>query len=384
MRRVLIDLTRLLDRTLQGRLPTGVDRVSLEYIRYFGDDAQALVRFAGRWLFFGHTDSRVLFAFVLGTSGVKAARIRVCVARACILNWRPPPAGTVLFNTGHSGLEHPGYARQVNRFGLRPLFFLHDLIPVSHPEYCRMGEAERHRRRLTTMLSVCSGLIVNSRATGAALEAYAQATGQSVPPWEVAFLAPAGLPVPAFESPLNVPYFVILGTIEARKNHLLLLHVWRQLVETQGDQAPGLVVIGQQGWECEQVLDLLERCEVLQGRVIQLPKCSDQALATWLYHARALLFPSFAEGFGMPLVEALALGVPVIASDLSAFREVAGDIPEYLDPLDGPGWKACILAYAGQESGLRRMQCERMTGYQVPSWRAHFECVERLMQRSLN
>ncbi len=59
-------------------------------------------------------------------------------------------------------------------------------------------------------------------------------------------------------------------------------------------------------------------------------------LSNWLAHARALLFPSFAEGFGLPVVEALSVGTPVIATDLPAFREAAGSIPEYLDPLDGP------------------------------------------------
>ena len=54
--------------------------------------------------------------------------------------------------------------------------------------------------------------------------------------------------------------------------------------------------------------------------------------------ARAVLLPSFAEGFGMPVAEALAAGVPVIASDIAALREVGGDVPEYLDPIDGLGW----------------------------------------------
>ena len=107
----------------------------------------------------------------------------------------------------------------------------------------------------------------------------------------------------------------MLGTIEPRKNHWFMLHVWRRIVEESGGNAPKLVVIGRRGWECENVVDMLERCESLKDAVVEQSNCSDHDLQVWLQHARALLFPSFVEGYGMPLVEALTMQVPVIASD---------------------------------------------------------------------
>lgn len=381
MREVLLDITRLLDRALQNRLPTGVDRVSLEYVRHFADRAQALVRFAGRWMVLGRDDSRRLFKALLDFDDSMARRIRWCVGMSYVLNWQRPCTGAILLNTGHSGLEHTDYASRAQRHGLRPVFFLHDLIPITHPEYCRPGEADKHHSRLTTMLFVSKGLIVNSAATGRTLEDYAARRGQPVPPWIAAPLAPGSLPPPGSKRPLDAPYFVMLGTIEPRKNHLLLLHLWRQLVEEHGEAVPRLVVIGQRGWECEQVVDILERCETLRGFVVEHARCDDRDLATWLHHAQALLFPSFAEGFGMPLVEALSLGVPVIASDLPVFHEVAGSIPEYLDPLDGRAWKEAILDYAQPGSAARRAQCSRMEGFGAPTWEEHFERVEILLER---
>jgi glycosyltransferase involved in cell wall biosynthesis len=286
----------------------------------------------------------------------------------------------MLFNTGHSGLDRLDYAERVLRRGLKPIFFLHDVIPISHPEYCRAGEAKRHHRRLDTMLSVGKGLIVNSQATRDELMAYAGECGLDVPPCAVASLAPARLPRPFHGRPEKRPYFVILGTIEPRKNHTLLLHLWRQLVVEFGNGAPKLVVIGQRGWECEQVVDLLDRCPALQGHVTELPRCDDRELSTWLAHAQALLFPSFVEGFGMPLVEALMLGVPVIASDLPVFREIAGSIPHYLDPLDGPGWRGAVLEYVKPNSVERQVQIERMAGYAPPTWEDHFSVVDELLR----
>jgi len=83
----------------------------------------------------------------------------------------------------------------------------------------------------------------------------------------------------------------------------------------------------------------------------------------------------------MPLVEALALGVPVIASELPAFREIAGDIPEYVDPLDGKRWGELVIEYARNDSAARAAQCQRMVGFVLPTWDAHFQQVEALMAR---
>jgi glycosyltransferase involved in cell wall biosynthesis len=382
MREVLIDVTRPLDRRMQGRLPTGVDRVSLEYVRHFGERSTALVRYAGQWIELSRKDSERVFEALLSPSENFNTLIRRAVASAF-----PRSVGKrfseprFLFNTGHSGLEKLHYAQRLQRSGLKPLFFVHDLIPVTHPEYCRPGESGRHKARMNMVLGTAHGVIANSVATLEELAAYAKANSLPMPPAVAALLAPAQLPAPVDEPPLSKPYFVMLGTIEPRKNHWLLLQLWRQLIERMGEAAPRLLIIGQRGWECENVVDLLERCEALQGFVFEHSVCSDEELASWLHHARALLFPSFTEGYGMPLVEALAMGVPVIASDLPAFREIAGDIPEYVDPLDGARWRELIVEFVLPESQVRMNQRQRMGGFVVPTWDAHFELVEALMER---
>lgn len=358
-----------------------MDRVGLAYLAHFRQRARALVRFAGRWVVFTEADSHRLFDWVISPDVGSAGRIRWLVGSNYALSWQWPLEGGILLNTGHTGLDCTDYAKRVQRYKLRPLYFLHDLIPITFPEYARPGEAARHQCRLSTMLTTASGLIVNSAATGQELEAHASQLGVSAPPWVMAHLAPPMFSSPNLQRPMPEPYFVVLGTIEPRKNHLLLLNLWRRLVQEFGQQAPRLVLIGQRGWECEQVVDMLERCEALKGVVVELNGCDDVALATWLHHAQALLFPSFAEGYGIPLVEALSLGAPVIASNLPVFRELAGDIPEYLDPLDGEGWRKAVLEYAMPGSARRTAQLVRMAGWQAPGWSAHFEKVDAFIAR---
>jgi glycosyltransferase involved in cell wall biosynthesis len=121
---------------------------------------------------------------------------------------------------------------------------------------------------------------------------------------------------------------------------------------------------------------MLDRAEALRGFVIEKSDASDADLATYMHHARALLFPSFVEGYGLPLVEALAAGTPVIASDIPVFRELAGDLPTYADPLDAHRW----LALLRKAAYTARASSEDLQYFRAPSWRAHFEKVDELLR----
>jgi glycosyltransferase involved in cell wall biosynthesis len=101
-------------------------------------------------------------------------------------------------------------------------------------------------------------------------------------------------------------------------------------------------------------------------------------VASLLRGARGLLLPSFAEGFGLPVIEALASGVPVLCSELPALRESGGGVPEYLDPLDAKAWRTAILDYAG-DSPRRAAQLTRLAGWRAPTWDGHFAIVDRLL-----
>jgi glycosyltransferase involved in cell wall biosynthesis len=105
-------------------------------------------------------------------------------------------------------------------------------------------------------------------------------------------------------------------------------------------------------------------------------------VARLLKGARALLFPSFTEGYGLPLAEALAHGVPAICSDLPALREIGGDVPEYLDPLDGLGWRRLILSFMEEDSPIRAAQMQRMKRWDQPSWEHHFSIVDPWLRKN--
>jgi glycosyltransferase involved in cell wall biosynthesis len=83
----------------------------------------------------------------------------------------------------------------------------------------------------------------------------------------------------------------------------------------------------------------------------------------------------------MPLAEALAAGVPVIASDLPVFREVGQGVPELLPPNDARAWLDAIFDYARSDSLRREEQVLRLTDFKVPDWKGHFARVDALLER---
>lgn len=279
------------------------------------------------------------------------------------------PPGCLYVNVAHSALEQPQVLSRLASAGARCVLFIHDLIPLTHPEFCRPGEEERHERRMVTALNHADLILANSQTTANELSAYANRAGLACPPVQAAPLGiePYFLSAAPWEA--RNPYFVCVGTIEARKNLPLLLTAWRRLGERWGDAAPHLVLIGRRGWENEAVLDHLERSPHVRRLVHEVAGLSDAGLHRLLRGARALLSPSFVEGFNLPVMEALAMGVPVIASDIPVHRELAHGA-RLIDPLDGPAWVRAIETASQQPC---RVKAD--TDFIAPTWEAHFRLV---------
>ena len=296
MRPVLFDTTRLLTR-LRHAAPTGIDRVDVAYLRHYVS---------------GRRDSRGV-AIVRATTRIlpeeKTSALRDRIATrwnedvpadgdpglARIRSWlrgehvdagaspvRAPPRGrwrgivdeqlfklaattwdgalasgardAIFLHSSHLRLDRPklfDWLRE--RPDIRPVFFVHDLIPIEYPEYGVPGEAARHIDvRMATVARHAAAVVVNSADVG---ERFARLVRQrrvaDAPPIAVAPLGvePAFLPKgPPSAAEAGRPYFVVCSTIEARKNHLLLLQLWRELATSRGRrEVPALVIVGRRG-----------------------------------------------------------------------------------------------------------------------------------------
>ena len=126
-------------------------------------------------------------------------------------------------------------------------------------------------------------------------------------------------------------YFLTVATVEPRKNLPTLFASYTQLKQQLGQACPALVVVGRKGWNCD---DILRYMKTLQGNVHFLGHISDQDLIAVYQMATCFIFPSLYEGFGLPVIEAMMAGCPVITTSSSSLPEVAGDAALLVDPLD--------------------------------------------------
>lgn len=391
---VLLDLTRLVSRL--GRGPqTGIDRVEYAYLQMvlaqggpeFGP-VFALVRTGFGYVLLNRAGMAGLAARITGAVPLGRADLlgrlahrrnrlraraeadvrRLAVARAAgpwlgRMIGRYLPQGGRYFNIGHANLTG-AVMRAVRAAGLRITVLVHDTIPLDQPQYCRPDTIEGFRAKMRVVALYADLVVHTSRDARARTEAQLATLGH-VPPGVVANL---GVPVPVPDDTAFgvAPYFVALGTIEPRKNHALLLEVWERL----GPAAPMLYVLGARGWATPAVFARLEAL-VRLGRVREMPGLADGAVAGLIAGARALLFPSHAEGFGLPALEAAALGTPVISADLSVVRELLGDNAVYLNVTDSYSWMETILRLSkAPETALHHKQ-----RFVPPSWAAHFKIV---------
>jgi glycosyltransferase involved in cell wall biosynthesis len=375
-REYLLDVSRLIWRVWRGALPTGIDRVCLEYLDHFGPRSQAVIQSKGRTLVLSPVDTDRLFS-ILRNPG---RRRRTALVAMAPLAWararRTPPRRNMLYlNVGHTGLHDAALPSWIAGNEVRAVYLIHDLIPISHPEFCRAGESGKHGLRMENALRSAAGIIANSQATLDELAEFAKSRTLPMPQGVPVWISGQRLSGQVQPRQFERPHFVTVGTIEGRKNHLLLLQVWRRLIAEMGSNAPILVIVGQRGWKAEEAFALLDGAADLHGHVFECGDIDDAELAALTAGAQALLMPSFAEGFGLPVIEALQLGTPVIASDLAVYREVVGSIPTYVDPRSDTSWEDAIRTFL-HDAPERKRQKRAIETYEAPDWKAHFARVE--------
>jgi glycosyltransferase involved in cell wall biosynthesis len=267
------------------------------------------------------------------------------------------PKGAIYFNASQFLLNKDWFEIGVlKKKNIKSVFYLHDLIAIDQPEYFLQEEVNSFEKKLKNIVSYGQGIICGSKSV---LERYKyyKTDGQSAS--QRHFVYHPNTPS-AFETKINTdnsrfksPFFVMCGTVEPRKNNLRILHLWEELAATQS--APKLIIVGKRGWLNEEISALIERSPRLQSLILEVEGLSTPALARLLQEARALIAPSFIEGFGLPVAEAISAEVPILASDIEVFREIGHNSLDYINPIDGLGWLKAIRDYS-EPSSVRRKE----------------------------
>ena len=419
---VALDLSRLALAPVR-RVPRGIDRVELAYARYFLNDwpgdclpilptpwgvrcherrwglaflsaVEALWResvepsqdpslAAVKSFLAGHEPASSTGARRLRMTSLEQARgfLKLLSAAGLPLGrsvTRTLPEGSFYLNAGQLQVFRPSMTWLCRRPDVQSVFMIYDLIPLEWPEHHIDTDIRLHHAIMRNTAEFAKALIVPSETVRLSVRRELSKYPKHDLPIHVELLpvAPRFLQAAAEDYELrNSAYFVVCSAIDAYKNHLLLLEVWTKLVAIHGGNAPKLVVAGTPGVTADAVIGYYRNNPAIRGHVIMTSGLSTPALQGLMANARALLMPSLAEGFGLPVIEALSQGTQVVASDISAHREAgAGGDVIYLNPTDKEQWRACIEALAA--SPRRRSSGVK---YRPKTWLDYFAGIRSFL-----
>ncbi|WP_236179898.1 MULTISPECIES: glycosyltransferase family 4 protein [Pseudomonas] len=284
------------------------------------------------------------------------------------------------------------HAERLKREGMGIVAVIYDLIPLSHPQFYDTRLVEVYSEWFDWIARNADGFMAISATVRDQVRAELQrrlGSAQVGKRWFDYFHLGSELDLQSVEAAVEPrlqqlfatpePVFLMVSTIEPRKNHDYLLDAF-DLAWTNGSNAR-LCIAGRIGWKCDALLARIRHHPELNRRLFMFNDLSDTSLEHAYAHASALVFPSFVEGFGLPLVEAMQRGLPAMGSDIPVFREIGGEFMAYFD-LRSPHSLA-DLVQSFERSG-RFPAARDVSGWQWIGWReASAQLAERTARHVL-
>jgi Glycosyl transferases group 1/Glycosyltransferase Family 4 len=261
------------------------------------------------------------------------------------------------------------------QFGTRFVMTVHDLIPIYAPETCDQDTVVVFEEFMRRALRHADHILAVSESTARDVRRYSASLQIPEPPITVTkngssfteFLHGVETHGRIATSELPERFVLFVSTIEGRKNHRLILDLWRRMIDA-GDDPPHLVCVGRLGWKSIGFISSVVESGYLGGRIHLLRDICDADLR--LLYSRCLftLCPSFYEGWGLPVGEALAMGKICVCSDRASLPEVAGDFGVYIDIADPDRSLAVIRELLSDSAARERLEAKIRRGYEPVTW----------------
>lgn len=252
--------------------------------------------------------------------------------------------------------------------------FLHDIISIKYPQYCLQRGVYNFMDFIGAYLQYADAVITSSQTNVTDLEELCKRVGVKPMPCHVVplggdyreqgIIKEEQVSVKLIEAAGEAPYLLMVGTVEPRKNHKLLLDAYEMGLKEKGYR---IIFAGYMGWNMETFRERLVNHPDYGKGIFHFEGLSDEEIAYLYQHARFLVFSSYAEGFGLPILESLVRGTPVLASDIPVFREVAEGLCVWFRQ-DHPEEICGLVAYYEEHEEEYRQLKERTKQCRCSTW----------------
>lgn len=288
-----------------------------------------------------------------------------------VIEFRDIPSGAVFFDIDsvwNSQLKRSRLFPILKQNGVKIVTQIYDLIPITHPQFCHENTTANFMIYVGANLKYADLIITSAETTVKVLDELTDRIGLERKKTAVVTLssdfANNGAPEekdvvdPEVEKiAAGGKYLLMLGTIEPRKNHSLIIDALESGLAESGMRA---IFAGRIGWNVKELEKRIRNHPLYNKSLFFVEKPNDATVDHLYKNAFAVAFPTFNEGFGLPIIEAFMRGTPVVASDIPVLHEVAGDFADYFDPNDKDDLIRCVKSlmndpqkYASRKAHLK-------------------------------
>ena len=274
--------------------------------------------------------------------------------------------------------------KSLHENGVKLVNIVYDMLPILTPQYSGHSTQAMYHF-YSEIIPLCDRVLSISESTRVDLIKWLKTQKLPVPKIEVFRLGDAFTAAPSIRPSTDVlpaqrikgGYILCLGTIEARKNHTLLYYVYK-LAKSRNIQLPKLIIVGRRGWKTDDIFDMMNSDPETKDDVTFLQTASDGELS-WLFdHCLFSIYPSFYEGWGLPIAESIAHGKTCLSSNTSSMPEVAGKSIDYFNPVSTD---ECLAAITKLMDKKERDNAEkRIKKYKITTWDDTYAQVDKIIK----
>jgi glycosyltransferase involved in cell wall biosynthesis len=291
-----------------------------------------------------------------------------------------------------------GQTRALGRFkaqhGFKLVQMIHDLFPLGQSAWEPAGFKKKFVKQFTGIVPLVDRWLVNSEFVRGELRRHLGEAARQPPIDRIAM----GWPSPPADTGAGPGlldglglkaggFFLQVGTLEPRKNHIAVVRAVERLRHKHGPAMPTCVFAGIEGWNNAPLMQALEKTGFAGGAIRWLNGVDDVTLGALYRGALFTVYPSLAEGWGLPAQESLAYGVPCIASKAGAIPEAGRDLAVYVDPTDDGQMSDAIERYLTDRAALaaaRSKIAAFLANERLPRWNDAARQVLDLAEQTLS